>query len=295
MEVGLALPTMATGYDRSTTVDWCRGIDAGPFSSVSCGERITYHNQEMLVTNAAAAALTERVRVFVNLVVGPLHRTAVLAKQLATLDVLAGGRLTVGLGVGGREGDYRAAESPFTRRHARLDEQVADLRRYWSGEPPTDQSSRGRPGPGPARRPAAAGRRDGAEGAGPGGGVGRGRERLQPRRRRRRDAPGQRGRHPGVGRRRPHRAATAGVRLLLRARRRGSAGGPHPLHLRLPRGVRRPLRPTDERGGRGLVTRPAAPGHPRRRGRRLRRAHPRPGHHRPPLPRGRHRGRRLAL
>ena len=103
MEVGLALPTMARGYDRSTTVDWCRGIDAGPFSSVSCGERITYHNQEMLVTNAAAAALTERVRVFVNLVVGPLHRTAVLAKQLATLDVLAGGRLTVGLGVGGRE------------------------------------------------------------------------------------------------------------------------------------------------------------------------------------------------
>jgi alkanesulfonate monooxygenase SsuD/methylene tetrahydromethanopterin reductase-like flavin-dependent oxidoreductase (luciferase family) len=147
MEVGLALPTMARGYDRSTTVDWCRDIDAGPFSSVSCGERITYHNQEMLVTNAAAAALTERVRVFVNLVVGPLHRTAVLAKQLATLDVLAGGRLTVGLGVGGREDDYRAAESPFTRRHARLDEQVADLRRCWSGEPPTEQSSAIGPAP----------------------------------------------------------------------------------------------------------------------------------------------------
>ena len=48
---------MATGYDRSTTLDWCRGIDAGPFSSVSCGERITYHNQELLVANAAAAAL----------------------------------------------------------------------------------------------------------------------------------------------------------------------------------------------------------------------------------------------
>jgi alkanesulfonate monooxygenase SsuD/methylene tetrahydromethanopterin reductase-like flavin-dependent oxidoreductase (luciferase family) len=139
MEIGLALPTMATGYDRSTTLDWCRGIDAGPFSSVSCGERITFHNQEMLVTNAAAAALTERVRVFVNLVVGPLHRSAVLAKQLATLDVLAGGRLTVGLGVGGREGDYQAAESPFTRRHARLDEQVADLRRYWSGGPAPGQ------------------------------------------------------------------------------------------------------------------------------------------------------------
>ncbi|MBV9921767.1 MAG: LLM class flavin-dependent oxidoreductase, partial [Pseudonocardia sp.] len=90
------------------------------------------------VTNAAAAALTERVQVFVNLVVGPLHPTALLAKQLATLDVLAGGRLTVGLGVGGREGDYRAAEAAFTRRHARLDEQVTGLRRAWAGEPLAD-------------------------------------------------------------------------------------------------------------------------------------------------------------
>jgi alkanesulfonate monooxygenase SsuD/methylene tetrahydromethanopterin reductase-like flavin-dependent oxidoreductase (luciferase family) len=134
----MALPTMARGYDRSTTLEWCRGIDAGPFSSISCGERITFHNQEVLVANAAAAALTERVQVFVNLVVAPLHPTALLAKQLATLDVLAGGRLTVGLGVGGREGDYRAAESPFTRRHARLDEQVTALRRAWAGAPLDD-------------------------------------------------------------------------------------------------------------------------------------------------------------
>jgi alkanesulfonate monooxygenase SsuD/methylene tetrahydromethanopterin reductase-like flavin-dependent oxidoreductase (luciferase family) len=135
MDVGVALPTMARGYDRATTLDWARGIDAGPYSSISCGERISFHNQEVLVTNAAAAALTEHVHVFVNLVVGPLHRAAVLAKQLATLDVLAGGRVTVGVGVGGREVDYQAAESPFERRWARLDELVAELRRYWSGEP----------------------------------------------------------------------------------------------------------------------------------------------------------------
>jgi alkanesulfonate monooxygenase SsuD/methylene tetrahydromethanopterin reductase-like flavin-dependent oxidoreductase (luciferase family) len=138
IEIGMSLPTMAKGYSRATTVDWCRSIDAGPWSSISCGERITYHNQEVLVTNAAAAALTERVRVFVNLVVGPLHAAGVLAKQLATLDVLADGRLTVGLGVGGREADYEAAGSPFARRHARLDEQVADLRRYWAGKPPDE-------------------------------------------------------------------------------------------------------------------------------------------------------------
>lgn len=134
MEIGVALPTMARGYSRSTTLDWCRGIDLGPFSSISCGERITFHNQEMLVTNAAAAALTEKVRVFVNLVVLPTHPIPVVAKQLATLDVLCDGRLTVGVGVGGREHDYRAAGASLAHRHQRLDDGVAELRRLWSGE-----------------------------------------------------------------------------------------------------------------------------------------------------------------
>jgi alkanesulfonate monooxygenase SsuD/methylene tetrahydromethanopterin reductase-like flavin-dependent oxidoreductase (luciferase family) len=138
MQIGVALPTMARGTTRATTLAWCRGIDEGPFSSISCGERLTFHNAEMLVTNAAAAALTERVRVFVNLVVLPLHPIPVIAKQLATLDVLCDGRLTVGLGIGGREHDYLAAGASMERRHQRLDDGVAELRRLWSGEPPFD-------------------------------------------------------------------------------------------------------------------------------------------------------------
>ncbi|MDQ1397430.1 MAG: hypothetical protein QOG64_2689 [Acidimicrobiaceae bacterium] len=136
MDIGVALPTMARGFTRATFVDWCRGIDAGPFSSVSAGERITFHNTDFLVSNAAAAALTERVRVFANLAVAPLHAIPVLAKQLATLDILAGGRLTLGVGIGGREDDYRAAGSPFARRHERLDQAVAELRQLWRGEVP---------------------------------------------------------------------------------------------------------------------------------------------------------------
>lgn len=133
MDIGVSLPTMAKGTTRATTLEWCRGIDAGPFSSISCGERITFHNPEMVVTNAAAAALTERVRVFVNLVVLPIHPVPVIAKQLATLDVLCDGRLTVGLGIGGREHDYLAAGASMARRHQRLDDGVAELRRLWSG------------------------------------------------------------------------------------------------------------------------------------------------------------------
>ena len=135
MEIGVALPTMATGFTRDTFVDWCRGIDEGPYSSISAGERITFHNPEALVANTAAAALTGRVRVVTNITVLPLHRPALLAKQLATLDVLAEGRLVVGVGVGGREQDYRSLDIPFEGRHRRLDAGVAELRRLWSGEP----------------------------------------------------------------------------------------------------------------------------------------------------------------
>lgn len=134
----MALPTMAQRYDRATTLAWCRAIDGGPFTSVSCGERITFQSQDMLISMAAAAALTERVRVFCNLVVGPLHATAVMAKQIATLDVLAGGRLTVGVGIGGREHDVLAAERPMQRRHEVLDAQVAGMRALWGGAAPFD-------------------------------------------------------------------------------------------------------------------------------------------------------------
>ena len=134
----MSLPTMAKGYERASTVDWARAIDAGPFSSISCGERITFHNPEMMVTMAAAAAVTERVDVFVNLVVLPLHSPVLIAKQLATLDNLSAGRLTVGLAVGGREHDYRAVDAPFARRHQRLDDGVATMRRIWAGEPAFD-------------------------------------------------------------------------------------------------------------------------------------------------------------
>jgi len=136
IDIGIALPTMCAGYDRSATVDWCRLADLGPFSSVSCGERMTFHNPDMWVTLAAAAALTERLRILVNLSVLPAHASALVAKQVATLDVLSAGRVTLGVGVGGREHDYRALNSSFARRHARLDAGVSELREMWAGRPP---------------------------------------------------------------------------------------------------------------------------------------------------------------
>jgi alkanesulfonate monooxygenase SsuD/methylene tetrahydromethanopterin reductase-like flavin-dependent oxidoreductase (luciferase family) len=134
MKIGMTLPTMVAGLRREDLLSWMRAADAGPFSTLAAGERITYPNQELLVTMSAAAAATERVRLALTVVVLPMHSTGLIAKQLATLDVLSGGRLSVGVGVGGREEDYRAVGAPFTRRLARMEEQVGLLRRSWAGE-----------------------------------------------------------------------------------------------------------------------------------------------------------------
>ncbi len=136
MKVSLCLPYMEREYDRTTTLEWCRLADEGPFASLSCGERITSYTQDMRILLGAAAALTERVRIIPSLYVLPMHSPVRVAKELATLDVLSDGRVTVTVGVGGREHDYRAIGSPFTKRLQRLDDGVAEMRRIWAGEPP---------------------------------------------------------------------------------------------------------------------------------------------------------------
>ncbi len=135
MEIGVNLPVMMPGLDRPALESWCRRIDAGPFSSLAVGERINFPNPELTVTLAAAAAWTARVRLLYNVLVLPMHPEVLAAKQIATLDVLSGGRVVVGVGVGGREEDYAAVGATWDRaRLSRLERQVARMRRVWAGE-----------------------------------------------------------------------------------------------------------------------------------------------------------------
>jgi len=136
VKVGVAVPQMAESYGPGTTVDWARGIDAGPFSSVSAGERVTFSNPEMVATLAACTAVTERVRIFANLWVLPQHAMPMVAQQIGTLDQLARGRLDVAVGVGARDDDYVALGQDFANRHSRLDSSVAELRNLLAGHPP---------------------------------------------------------------------------------------------------------------------------------------------------------------
>ena len=135
MDVAMTLPTMLP-HGRAEVMAWCRGIDEGPWSSLAVPERVTYTSHALVVQLAAAAALTERVRLWTTVIVLPAHAAVQMAKDLASVDRLCEGRLTVGVGVGGREHDYLALDAPFGRRWERLDEQVATMRRVWAGEPP---------------------------------------------------------------------------------------------------------------------------------------------------------------
>jgi alkanesulfonate monooxygenase SsuD/methylene tetrahydromethanopterin reductase-like flavin-dependent oxidoreductase (luciferase family) len=135
----MTLPTMLP-HDRAATLAWCAAVDRGPWPSLAVPERITYPSHALIVDLAAAAALTERVRLWTTIVVLPMRDPVMTAKDLASVDVLADGRLTVGVGVGGREHDYRAVGAGFERRWDRLDAAVARMRAVWRGEPPFEDA-----------------------------------------------------------------------------------------------------------------------------------------------------------
>jgi len=139
--IGMTMPVMEADLDAATLEAWAREIDGGPFSSLCWGERIAFDNPECLTLLGALAAWTERVRLVTTVVVPQLHDAVMLAKQLATGDLLSGGRLTVGLGVGGRHEDYHAVGAdPATQTIRGMAEQVAVMKRVWAGEKITDST-----------------------------------------------------------------------------------------------------------------------------------------------------------
>ena len=129
------MPVMEPDLDAAVLRNWARAIDEGPFSSLCWGERIAFDNPDSLTLLGALAAWTDRVRLVTTVIVPQLHDPTMLAKALATGDVLCGGRLTVGIGVGGRHEDYRAVGADLgTQTRRGMAERVAVMKRVWAGE-----------------------------------------------------------------------------------------------------------------------------------------------------------------
>lgn len=133
------MPVMEPDLDAKTLRTWAEVIDEGPFSSLCWGERVAFDNPDSMTLLGALAAWTDRVRLVTTVVVPQLHNPVALAKALATGDLISGGRLTVGLGVGGRHEDYHAAGAdPATQTMRGMAERVAVMKRVWAGEKVTD-------------------------------------------------------------------------------------------------------------------------------------------------------------
>ena len=136
MKIGLCFPYSQESLSRELMLEWFRRVDEGPFSAISCGERIVGSSVDMMALLAAAAAVTTRVEIVPTLYVLPMHPAIKVAKHAATLDLISGGRTTITVGVGGRLQDYRCMEKEQVRPQAKMEEQVAQIRRIWAGEPP---------------------------------------------------------------------------------------------------------------------------------------------------------------
>jgi alkanesulfonate monooxygenase SsuD/methylene tetrahydromethanopterin reductase-like flavin-dependent oxidoreductase (luciferase family) len=115
-------------------VQWSRRAEERGFSSLATGDRIAYPSHDLMLSLAAAAAVTDRIGLLTNILLLPTRNPVLLAKEAATLQSVSGGRLTLGVGVGGREDDFTAVGVPFAARGRRADEMIETLVGAWRGE-----------------------------------------------------------------------------------------------------------------------------------------------------------------
>jgi probable F420-dependent oxidoreductase len=91
---------------------------------------------DAMIALAVIAAATQRVTIGTAVLVLPLRQPVVLAKQAASIDVISGGRLELGIGAGWLAEEFEALQVPFGSRGERLTEWVQVLRACWTGAPP---------------------------------------------------------------------------------------------------------------------------------------------------------------
>lgn len=149
MDIGIGLPNTVPDTEGRTLIDWAKHAEEAGFSTLGTIGRLVYPNYEELVALSAAAAVTSQIRLTTGVLLAPLYtNSALFAKQAASLDRLSGGRLVLGLGLGGREDDFAASGVSTQGRGKRLEEQIAMMKRVWSGE---EFGYAGAIGPPPAR------------------------------------------------------------------------------------------------------------------------------------------------
>ena len=136
MKVGISLPVRELKDDLGAIRAFAQMADDVGYTHLRVPDQVlrpkSGHLHEPLMMLAYVAAVTQRIELVPSVVIAPARQTALLAKQLATLERMSGGRVRLGIGVGGSTAEYQALGEDFHTRGARCEEQIDLLRRLWS-------------------------------------------------------------------------------------------------------------------------------------------------------------------
>jgi probable F420-dependent oxidoreductase len=151
MHIGVIYPQTEFGSDPTAIRDYAQTAEGLGFTHILAYDHIlganpdrpggwkgvyTYQNpfMEPFVLFTYMAALTTKLGFATGIIILPQRQTALVAKQAATLDILCGGRLRIGVGNGWNEVEYQSLGQDFHKRGRRIDEQVGLLRELWTKE-----------------------------------------------------------------------------------------------------------------------------------------------------------------
>lgn len=154
MRIGVVFPQTEIGDDPAIVKDYAQTAEGLGYSHLlvydhvlgaSTANRPSWTGpytsdtlfHEPFVLFGYMAALTEKIELVTGVIILPQRQTALVAKQAAEIDVLSGGRLRLGVGIGWNEVEYEALGESFTNRGKRIEEQIEVMRRLWT-EPVVD-------------------------------------------------------------------------------------------------------------------------------------------------------------
>lgn len=135
MQIGIGLPNQVRNVNPVVIPEWAAKSEQAGFSTLGTVGRIAYPGVMDTVALAAAAGATSTIGLLSNVLLATVWPAPLLAKEAAGIDGVSGGRLTLGLGIGGRPDDFVADGYPIKRRGERIDRDLQVYREVWKGNP----------------------------------------------------------------------------------------------------------------------------------------------------------------
>jgi alkanesulfonate monooxygenase SsuD/methylene tetrahydromethanopterin reductase-like flavin-dependent oxidoreductase (luciferase family) len=135
MKIGIGIPNQVRNVNPAIVPGWSARAEQAGFSSLGTVGRFAYPGVSDTVALAAAAGATSTIGLFSGVLLAPTWPGELLAKELAGIDGVSGGRLSLGLGIGGRPDDFVADGAPIAGRGKRFDHDLETYREIWQGAP----------------------------------------------------------------------------------------------------------------------------------------------------------------